>query len=138
MQPTLVDTDILSFFLRGDQNVAKCFERYLSQYNKLNLSIITYYEIISGLKYKDAKKQLDVFRELVKCNQVLPLTSEACERAADIYALCRQQGNPIDDIDLLIAGIALENNLALATHNVSHFSRINGLSVIDWTLEAAP
>ena len=47
----------------------------------------------------------------------------------------RKQGNPIDDIDLLIAGIALENDLVIATRNVGHFSRIQTLTVEDWTTD---
>jgi tRNA(fMet)-specific endonuclease VapC len=51
----------------------------------------------------------------------------------DIYAALRKNGVLIDDIDILIAGIALANNLMLVTHNTSHFSRIDGLEIQDWT-----
>ncbi len=41
--------------------------------------------------------------------------------------------NPLDDIDLLIAGIALANHLVLVTRNTRHFERINGLELADWS-----
>jgi tRNA(fMet)-specific endonuclease VapC len=63
---------------------------------------------------------------------VLPLTQTACTFAANFYAQLRRQGKPIDDIDLLIAGIALEHKLVLATRNVGHFDRIEGLTVENW------
>jgi len=132
MKAALIDTDILSLFLRGDSNVVQHIKSYLALYDKLNLSIITYYEIISGLKHRDAHKQLDRFLEFTQYNTVLPLTQTACTLAANIYAQLRRQGKPIDDIDLLIAGIALEHNLVLATHNVGHFDRIEGLAIEDW------
>ena len=72
---------------------------------------------------------------LVNNNNLLPLTVNSCGIAAMLYADLRKQGNPIDDIDLLIAGIALENDLVIATHNVGHFARIQRLTVEDWTKE---
>lgn len=56
MKQVLIDTDTLSFFFRGDENVIEHFKKYLKKFDKINISIITYYEILSGLKYKDAKK----------------------------------------------------------------------------------
>ncbi len=44
----------------------------------------------------------------------------------------RNQGNLIDDIDVLIAGIVLSNNLKLISHNKNHFERIEGLDLDDW------
>ena len=104
MKPALIDTDILSLFLRGEPAVVSRFAAYLQAFDRLNISIITYYEILSGLRI-----------------------------AAMLYADLRKQGNPIDDIDLLIAGIALENKLVIATRNVGHFNRVQGLTVEDWT-----
>jgi len=138
MQPTLLDTDIVSFYLRGEPNVVRCVEQYLKEYGKLNLSILSYYEIVSGLKFKDARKQLDKFLRLATNNRILPLTIETCDLAGEVYAQTRKQGTPIDDIDLLIGSIALQNNLAVATHNVTHYSPINGLAVYDWTVLPGP
>lgn len=53
---------------------------------------------------------------------------------AKIYADLRKKGTPLDDIDLLIAGVAIANNLVLITHNQKHFSKIEGLELEDWTL----
>jgi tRNA(fMet)-specific endonuclease VapC len=53
--------------------------------------------------------------------------------SAERYAALRKKGQMLDDIDLLIAGIALENNLVIVTHNVSHFQRIDGLEIEDWS-----
>jgi tRNA(fMet)-specific endonuclease VapC len=54
MKPALVDTDILSGFLRGTPKVVENPEMYLQTYGVINFSIITYYEILNGLLYKDA------------------------------------------------------------------------------------
>ena len=47
---------------------------------------------------------------------ILPLTPESVHQSANLYATLRQRGTPVDDIDLLIAGVAIANNLVLITH----------------------
>lgn len=135
MKPVLVDTDILSMFFRNNHNIVSHFKKYLTQYEKINLSIITYYEILSGLKHKDALKQLALFLEFVKYNTILPLTEESVTISSDLYAGLRKMGNPVDDIDILIAGIAVSNNLVLVTNNEDHFKKIKGLEIMNWSTE---
>ncbi|PIP42476.1 VapC toxin family PIN domain ribonuclease [Candidatus Desantisbacteria bacterium CG_4_9_14_3_um_filter_40_11] len=134
MKPVLVDTDILSLFFRNHHNVVLNFKNYLTLYEKINLSIITYYEILSGLKHKDALKQLDSFLEFARHNVILPLTEETIIIPSDLYANLRKVGKPIDDIDILIAGGALSNNLVLVTNNEGHFKNIEGLEIQNWSL----
>jgi tRNA(fMet)-specific endonuclease VapC len=43
------------------------------------------------------------------------------------------RGTPIDDIDILIAGIAIANNLILVTNNRKDFEKIEGLEIEDWS-----
>ena len=133
MQPTLVDTDILSMYFRGNEIVTVNVDKYIERYEKVNLSIITYYEIVSGLKYRDARKQLMSFLEFSAQNVVLSLTEESVTTSAEMYAELRKKGQPIDDIDLLIAGIAVSNDLVLATNNEGHFKRIRELRVENWS-----
>lgn len=132
MKPALVDTDILSEFLRGTEIVVENAKKYLENYDSINFSIITYYEILNGLLYKDAKKQLKIFSDFAELNKILPLTLSATRQAAEIYANLRKKGQPIGHTDCLIAGIALTNNLQLITNNTDHFKRIKGLEIVNW------
>ncbi|MBE9074438.1 type II toxin-antitoxin system VapC family toxin [Microcystis sp. LEGE 08355] len=134
MKPCLLDTYILSLFFRNHPQVVHSCNLYLQEYRQLSFSLITHYEILSGLKHRDAQKQLDKFLEFSQGNQILLLTDESVTISAKIYADLRKQGTPLDDIDLLIAGVAIANNLVLITHNQKHFSKIEGLELEDWTL----
>lgn len=49
MKPSLLDTDILSEFLRGNSKVTSKVTEHLEEYGLINFSIITYYEILNGL-----------------------------------------------------------------------------------------
>ena len=133
MKPALIDTDIISLFLRNHPNVKKRFKYYLSEYKTINFGIVSYYEILSGLKYKDARKQLSSVQELADNSLILPVTESSVEISADIYANLRKKGILIDDIDILIAGIALANNFIVVTKNRNHFDRIDELEVQDWS-----
>ncbi len=74
MKPALLDTDILSEYFRGNTKVISKVEEYLTEYNSINLTVITYYEILNGLLYKDAKKQLANFQNFIELNTIVPLT----------------------------------------------------------------
>ena len=58
MKTSLVDTDILSLLFRGYPHVVAQFEAYFKEHNIISFSVITYYEIVSGLKHRDAHNQL--------------------------------------------------------------------------------
>ncbi|WP_242055427.1 MULTISPECIES: PIN domain-containing protein [Nostocales] len=68
MKAALVDTNILSLFFRNQPLVVENFNAYIQEYGKINISIITYYEIVSGLKHRDAQKQLKSFLEFASYN----------------------------------------------------------------------
>ncbi len=136
VKPSLIDTNILSMFFKNHPIVISHFKSYLSEYPSINLSILTYFEIVSGLKHRDAQHLLTRFSAFVKRNTLLHLTEQSVLISGDLYAQLRKTGNPIDDIDLLIAGIAIENKLVLITNNRKHFERIPQLEIMDWSIDS--
>ena len=77
--------------------------------------------------------QLSIFEAFVKDNIVIPMTESSAKISAELYSTLRKSGKTIDDIDLLIAGVAIDNDLTLVTNNESHFNRIPGLKIENWT-----
>ena len=129
----MLDTDILSEFLRGNHKVIAKVDEHLKEFGFINLSIITYYEILNGLLFKDAGKQLIKFEEFVELNKVIPLTLTMAKTAALIQAELRKKGAEIGHTDTLIAGIAITSELQLVANNTKHFKRIKGLEIDNWT-----
>lgn len=133
VQPiALLDTDTLSAVLRGTASAAARARQYLAEHGAFSLSIITRYEILRGLKAKDATTQILAFDRLCAVCQILPLTDEIVVTAADIYATLRKRGESIGDADILIAASALTHGFAVITNNESHFRRVPGLHVENW------
>lgn len=127
MTEALVDTDILSFYFKGDEKVVEGFTTYLKEFDQITISIITYYEIIAGLKFKKADKQLSDFEDFVDNNTILHISEDSVKLSAEIYADLRHKGITIGTSDILIAGIALHNGLTLVTNNMKHYEAISGL-----------
>lgn len=64
----------------------------------------------------------------------LPFDDSAADQYGQIRFQLQSRGQMIGPNDLMIAAIVKENGLTLVTHNTSEFSRVPGLSVVDWTL----
>jgi tRNA(fMet)-specific endonuclease VapC len=132
MQPALIDTDILSRFLRNDAKVVDRFRQYIRAHGHIAISILTYYEIKSGLLHRDARHKLNDFAALTQTSLILPLSQDAADHAARLYAATRKAGTPVDDIDILIAGTALAHGRVVVTGNTTHFDKLPGVQVENW------
>ena len=132
MKAAIVDTDTISYFFRGNADVATKLDEYLVEHGFVYISVVTYYEILNGLYFKDAKNQLAQFEKFVSLNKLLQLTAEIAKESAEIYADLRAKGQPVGHNDTLIAGTAIVHDLTLITNNTRHFSRISGLHLDNW------
>ena len=133
MLTTLLDTDTLSLHLKGQPQVMAQVQAYAQMYGVLHFSLITHYEILNGLFNKDARQQMGRYESLLLDSRLLPLTPESIRIAAKISASLRTAGYVIAHTDVLIAGVALANEMQLATNNTKHFERIEGLRMVNWT-----
>lgn len=64
----------------------------------------------------------------------LPFDDLAAETYGRERARLAKLGTPIGPNDLLIAAIAMTNNLTLVTHNTREFSRVTNLNFEDWEI----
>lgn len=133
MKAAIVDTDTISYFFRGNAEVVAKLDEYLAEHGFVYISVVTYYEILNGLYFKDAKNQLAQFEKFANLNKILPLTTEIAKMAARLYAGLRSKGQTVGHNDVLIAGTAIVNDLTLITNNTRHFSRIVGLNLDNWS-----
>ena len=133
MKQSILDTDILSEFLRANGAVITKVDEHVQEYGFVSISVITYYEILNGLLYRDARKQMARFEEFVALNKVIPLTLKMANTAATIQADLRKKGTEIGHTDTLIAGTAMASELQIVTNNTNHFKRIKGLTLANWS-----
>ena len=88
----LLDTDLLSYLMRGRPDVTERARVYLEEYDRLSFSLITRYEVLRGLYAKDAAAQARRFKALCERSEVFGLSEAAIDRAALLYGALRQRG----------------------------------------------
>lgn len=131
-EKVLIDSDTLSMYMRKEPLVVANAQAYLSAYGIFSFSSITRFEILRGLKVKDAHSRLASFELLCSNNEIVGLDHSVINCAADIYASLRKSGQLIGDADILIAATAMNLNIPLVSNNTSHFERIADLKLVNW------
>lgn len=127
----LLDTNVCVRFLTGRS--ASATTRFKAEAGRMSLCSVVKAELLLGA-HKSARvaQNLETLASFFADLPSLPFD----DRAADIYGPIRAEleraGTPIGPNDLLIAAIALANDLTLVTHNTREFSRISGLRLEDW------
>jgi len=110
----LVDTDVLIWYLRGNEKAKNILKNL-----DFAISIVTYMEIIQGIRNK---KELNIFRKFIKTwgIQVIYISEEISSKAAfymEEFALSHSMAMA----DSLIAATASVNGLILLTGNDKHY-----------------
>jgi len=132
MKRCTLDTNIITAFLKKELKVVKRVSDYLEFFDRLSINVISYYEILRGLKDLGNDEKLKSFEEFIKENELVSIRKETIEKGAEIYAYLKKEGNLIEDADILMAAIAIVEDLVLITNNMSHFKRVKGLETENW------
>lgn len=132
MKQALLDTNMLSYFLKGEDKVVGRVHNYLRYHSYLTFSIFIYYETKSGLLYRDARKQMQQFENLVEISDVIPFDEEIANTASEIYNSLRRKGALVASIDLLIGATAIYYGYVLITANTKDFRNMPGLHYENW------
>jgi tRNA(fMet)-specific endonuclease VapC len=131
----VLDTNIISYLLRGDSRVRDAFVAVRDAPDtSFILSPVVDYEIRRYLLLKGASRNLAQYEALTATWTAVPLSEADWRQAAALWADRHRNGTPIEDADLLIAVTALAREAVLVTHNTRHFGGLD-LRIADWTLE---
>ena len=128
MRRLLIDTNIYSYALRGDDDVVEV----LRKSEQIGISVISIGELLSGFKgggrEKKNREELEIFLDSPRV-VVYPVDEDTSEFYAEIINNLREIGKPVPTNDVWIAAIAFQNGLKLYTKDI-HFKTIPGLSLV--------
>ena len=127
-----LDSNIISFYLRGNVTVIENMEKAISQNNTIVVTPIAYYEVKRGLLLIDAAKQLKKFMDFCDLFPVGEMGAYLLEEAIRIYVQERKAKRNTEDADIFMAAFCLQNNYTLVTDNTKHFQNIEGLHLVNW------
>lgn len=127
----VLDTNALIYFFRGQGRVG---ERLLAASPaEVAVAAVSVYELEVGIaKSSHPAKRRGQLNELLDTIVVLGFDRAAAQAAAKLRAELERRGRPIGPLDTLIAGTALAHRATLVTRNTREFSRVSGLTVVDW------
>ncbi len=125
----VLDTDTISYYLRGSQSVKEYFIKH--QY-KLASTSVNYAELMYGLKKRDNKKYLPKVEMIFSNIKIYTFDKKAATVFSTLKATMQNKGVVVADMDLMIASISLANGEKLISNNLKHFSKIENLEVESW------
>jgi tRNA(fMet)-specific endonuclease VapC len=129
MNILLLDTNIVSFIFKGD-NRLQPYELYLKE-NILSISFMTVAELFQWASIRNwSVKRIIQMEKTLDNYLIFPCDIELCRQWGKVRAACRAVGYAISPQDAWIAATALHYDIPLATHNISDFANIEGLTLI--------
>ncbi|MBT4289554.1 MAG: type II toxin-antitoxin system VapC family toxin [Deltaproteobacteria bacterium] len=128
----LLDTNIVSYWMRGDQLIIdriKCYRPCDLSISTITLAEIHYGIEKSPVKKKERREKIDQIKIHL---EIYAFDEESAYQYASVRSYLEKKGIPISERDLQIASIALANQFDVVTHNTKEFQRIPQLTVHDW------
>ncbi len=128
----LLDTNIVSYWMRGDETVIKKIRS--QKPSDLSICTITLAEIYYGIEKSPVKKKerRNKIERIYSLLEIYPFDDLAARKYSIIRTRLEKDGIVISERDLQIASITVANKLIVVTHNVKEFKRIKNLDVEDW------
>ena len=128
MRRLLIDTNIYSYALKGDDGVVEV----LKKSEQIGISVISIGELLSGFKgggrEQKNREELGIFIDSPRV-VVHSVDEDTSEFYAEILNNLREIGRPVPTNDIWIAAVAFQNGLKLFTKDI-HFKAIAGLSPV--------
>ena len=129
----LLDTDMCIYLLNGDERIKARVAQVGVE--AISVSAPTVGELYFGA-YNSSRVEPNLARIRAFLSVPGPRTLPVDDAAADCFgrlkAALRRTGQPIGDLDLLIAGVAVSRGLKVVTNNTEHFERIADIAVENW------
>ena len=107
------------------------------QVGEVGISWVTLAELEFGVaKSQHLEKNRAALDEFVLPLEIAGFDRDVARVYGQVRAAPEKKGTPIGALDLLIGAHALAQGATLATNNTREFSRIKGLTIVDWLADA--
>jgi tRNA(fMet)-specific endonuclease VapC len=130
MTAFMLDTDISSYIIK--RRPATLVDKFEKHGETLNVSVITAAELRFGAEKAARPRLAELVEAYLDRLAILDWTNEVTRHYARIRSQLERSGEPIGNMDLLIASHAASEGMTVVTNNLKHFSRVPGLKVELW------
>jgi tRNA(fMet)-specific endonuclease VapC len=126
----LIDTNICSAHMRRPARLA---HRFIQHVGQRAIPTVVLGELYAGAyRHSQPPRLLSLIEDLLSEMVVLDFDSACAKTFGQIRAELLKRGMPVSSIDLMIASVALVNDLTVVTHNVADFRNVPELRIEDW------
>jgi tRNA(fMet)-specific endonuclease VapC len=126
----LLDTDTISYALRGEGQVAERITAHRP--SELCISAISLAELRYGADRKGSRRLHALIDTFVAAVELVGFGEDAALEFGRIGTILAERGTPIGEFDVLIAAHASALRCTLVTNNIRHFSKVPGLALENW------
>ncbi len=127
----MLDTDTASYLIKGKSPTIEAKLATLMP-SMVCISVMTRAELLYGLKRLPAEHRLHLaVRQFLKIVRALPWDIEASDWYVDICHQLITSGEPIGELDMMIAAHSLSAGAVLVTNNTRHFERIEAPVILE-------
>jgi tRNA(fMet)-specific endonuclease VapC len=128
----LLDTNTCSYIIKGNRPEVR--EHLLSvSISDVGISVVTEAELRFGVARLPHAKNLNLaVEEFLLRLEILPWDSESAKQYARLRAALERDGDPMGNLDMMIAAQALASSTVLVTSD-RVFRRTKGLKIEDWS-----
>ena len=128
----MLDTNTcIAIIKRKLQQVLRRFNAY--KVGEIGISSVTLAELEFGVaKSLHQEKNRAALDEFVLPLEIAGFDHEAASVYGRVRAMLEKKGTPIGSLDTMIGAHALALGVILVTNNTREFSRVKGLTVVDW------
>lgn len=121
----ILDTSALVDYFKGVEKTREFMD------NDVTTTVITYYEILSGVKHRKARKEEQFFRRFFSEIDILDFNLKAAEEASSIMGRLLSIGTPVNSVGVLITGIAVINGAEKIVSRDINFISIGKVSDLE-------
>ena len=126
----LIDTDWTIDYISGVERIIARVDEFRPA--GIAISILSVAELYEGAFYsKDPSASEQALQRFIDSIEVLELDDATCRIFAQERGRLRAAGTIIGDFDILIGATAIRHGLIVLTNNRRHFSRLQGIEIVD-------
>ena len=116
------------------QKPPQALKRFIAyKVGDIGISWVTLAELEFGVaKSEHQQKNQAALDEFVLPLEIANFDREVARVYGRVRAMLEKKGTPIGALDMMIGAQALAQGVTLATNNTREFSRIKGLTIVDW------
>jgi len=131
----LLDTNICIYIINAKPAaVLQRFRQY--RIGEIGVCSVVAAELAYGVAKSGSLRNRQALEMFLAPLTILPFDEPAAWAYGELRAVLERKGTTIGSLDMLIAAHALSQQALLVTHNTDEFTRVPGLQLDNWVVDA--